>query len=376
MIGKSLFLVSTSNRLSCDQVSQYVSFEQGAVKMEWKSSEYSKNQIIKAGKIIKDSSSSKKEKIENLRVIDNWRASHAYPLHVIYCNLKRNYTKAGYIVAQRLKRLASIIKKLEREPTMSLWTMQDLGGCRVVVPTIDDVYNVAKKYKSSRVRHIPKKEYDYIQQPKNSGYRSYHLVYQFQSDTKETFNRNMLIEIQIRTHLQHLWATALETMGLFTNQALKASNGEEDTLRFFSLISTLFALKENMPIVPKTPENLKDIISELELLEGKYNFLGMLSGIRVAVDRNDEKISKSRGYCILILNYTTRLLRLKFYNPSQIDEATKDYDQIESNGSEDKIDAVLVSVSSFSTLKAAYPNYFSDIEAFVTVVNKIRKQTK
>lgn len=195
--------------------------------MEWKSPEYSKTQIIKAGKIIKNSVSNLEECQMALNAIDNWRASHAFPLQVIYCHLKRKYDKPGFIVAQRLKRLASIVKKLEREPTMNLWTMQDLGGCRVIVPTINDVYEVAENYNHSRVRHILKREYDYIKQPKFSGYRSYHLVYQYQSDTKETYNRNMLIEIQIRTYLQHLWATALETMGLFTNQALKASHGKK-----------------------------------------------------------------------------------------------------------------------------------------------------
>lgn len=195
--------------------------------MEWKSPEYSKNQIIKAGKIIKNSASNSEECQMALNAIDNWRASHAFPLQVIYCNLKRKYDKPGFIVAQRLKRLASIVKKLEREQTMNLWTMQDLGGRRVIVPTIDDVYEVAENFNHSRVRHILKREYDYMKQPKFSGYRSYHLVYQYQSDTKETYNRNMLIEIQIRTYLQHLWATALETMGLFTNQALKASHGKK-----------------------------------------------------------------------------------------------------------------------------------------------------
>jgi ppGpp synthetase/RelA/SpoT-type nucleotidyltranferase len=339
--------------------------------MEWKSPEYSKSQIIKAGKTIKESASGSEESKEALKIIDNWRASHAFPLQVIYCHLKRNYDRPNFIVAQRLKRLVSIVRKLEREPTMSLWTIQDLGGCRVVVPTINDVYAVAENYKSSRVRHILKKEYDYIQRPKRSGYRSYHLVYQYQSDTKETYNRNMLIEIQIRTQLQHLWATALETMGLFTNQALKASSGEEDTLRFFALISSMFALKENMPIVPETPENSKDIILELKSLEAKHNYLSMLSAIRVAVDFLDEKNSKRKGYYILVLNYTTRRLRLKFYKPSQIDEATKEYVQIESTRAENKIDAVLVSVSSFSALKAAYPNYFSDIGAFLAAVDEI-----
>lgn len=340
--------------------------------MEWKKPVYSKTQIVNAGKIIKNAQLDNSEYKKALPIIDNWRASHAFPLHVIYCHLKRKYNKRNFIIAQRLKRLDSIVKKLEREVTMNLWTMQDLGGCRVVVCNTNDVYEVAKNYKASRVRHILKKEYDYIQQPKKSGYRSYHMVYQYQSDTKETYNRNMLIEIQIRTLLQHLWATAVETMGLFTKQTLKASKGDKETLRFFALISSLFAIRENMPQVPDTPEKLEDIVEEIKKLDNQYNFLGMLSAIRVAVDHADEtKCEKRSGYCILILNYSTRRLRMKFYKPSQIDKATKEYNQIENTRNEDKIDAVLVSVSSFGALKAAYPNYFSDIEEFVVTITKL-----
>ena len=56
---------------------------------QWTKNEYSKNRIIKAGKeIISDTLSEEKRK-DALTVIDNWRASHAYPLQVIYMNLKR-----------------------------------------------------------------------------------------------------------------------------------------------------------------------------------------------------------------------------------------------------------------------------------------------
>jgi hypothetical protein len=42
-------------------------------------------------------------------------------------------------VAQRLKRLPTILDKLTRIPTMSVTTMHDLGGCRVVFETVDEV---------------------------------------------------------------------------------------------------------------------------------------------------------------------------------------------------------------------------------------------
>lgn len=165
-------------------------------------------------------------------------------------------------------------------------------------------------------------------------------------------------------------------MGLFTNQALKASCGEEDTLRFFALISSLFAQMEDTPIIPGTPDQSEDIINELKQLNSKHNYLNMLSAIRVAVDHVDEQNKNRQGYYILILDYKEMRLWLRFYKPSEIDKATEDYNRIESNRKENQIDAVLVSVSSFSALRAAYPNYFSDIKAFVSAVNKIFKRSR
>ena len=85
----------------------------------WKEVEYSRSQIIKAGKIIRNSDSSTEQIAEK---------------------------NTNIIVAERLKRLDSIVNKLKREPIMSLWTMQDLGGCRFIVPTLEEVYDYANKY--------------------------------------------------------------------------------------------------------------------------------------------------------------------------------------------------------------------------------------
>lgn len=231
----------------------------------WKILEYSKRQINDAGNTIRRDNATPEEINFATQVIDNWRAAHAYPLHVIYMHLRRMAgSRKDIIVVERLKRLDSIIGKLKRETNMDLWRMQDLGGCRFIVPTVNEVFTFAEKYKNSRVRHEYKRTYDYINNPKLSGYRSLHLVYKFHSDTKDTYNQNMLIEIQFRTHLQHVWATALETMGLFTKQALKAGQGDEYVKRFFVLVSSLFALREEYPIIPGTFAEEEKLICEIK----------------------------------------------------------------------------------------------------------------
>ena len=134
---------------------------------QWEIPKYSKSEINRAGSIMANSSSSTENHKQALIILNNWRASHAYPLQVICNNLRLRNPNA--IVVQRLKRLDSITRKLERFPDMSLYRMQDLGGCRVIVDTVDQVYDAIRKYKNSHIRHILKREYNYIQNPKVSG---------------------------------------------------------------------------------------------------------------------------------------------------------------------------------------------------------------
>ena len=159
---------------------------------KWKTPMYSKKEINYAGDIIRKEATTSDEAIRAIEIIDNWRASHAYPMHVFYMNLRRIAGKRNdVIVAERLKRMDSIINKLRREPDMNLWRINDLGGCRIVFPTLDEVVAQSKEFQNSRIRHEFVREYDYISNPKISGYRSIHLVYKFHSDTpnKEMYNQ-------------------------------------------------------------------------------------------------------------------------------------------------------------------------------------------
>lgn len=339
-------------------------------KNKWEVPKYTKSEINKAGKIIADSSSTPKEREEALIILNNWRAAHAYPLQVICSNLRQKNPNA--IVVQRLKRLESITGKIQRFPEMQLYKMQDLGGCRVIVDTIEQVYSAIKKYKSSRIRHILKREYDYIANPKKSGYRSYHMVYQFHSDSKDTYNKNMFIEIQFRTKLQHMWATAVEMMGIYTKSNLKSSQGDQDILRFFTLVSSLFAIEEKMPICPNTSDFADELISEIKSLDKKNNIISTLSGLNVSI-KHANKIYNQKDknlYYILLLNYEEMTVTVKPFKSSNLETATKLYERIE-QGSD--LNVVLVSASSFETLRLAYPNYFADISYFVQKLRNVIK---
>ena len=345
----------------------YWSMAKVSLVTNWEQPQYSKNKIEKAGKIIANPESTDEEFDNALIILNNWRSSHAYPLQVITNNLRRNNTNA--LVVQRLKRLDSIIGKIRRFPEMSLYKMQDLGGCRVIVDSLSQVYWSIAKFKTSHIRHILKKENDYILNPKASGYRSYHMVYQYHSDDNETYNKNMLIEIQFRTKLQHIWATAVEVMGIYTKSQLKASIGNEDILRFFVLASSIFAQMENMPVCPNTVDDRQILIEEMRKIDKKLNIVSRLSAISVAINHTNEKMD-GKGYYLLQLNFQKKVLRVNGFNTNQIDLATTVYNKIESLKNPD-MDAVLVSATSFEELKAAYPNYFTDISTFVSMMREL-----
>jgi hypothetical protein len=83
---------------------------------------------------------------------------------------------------------------------------------------------------------------------------------------------------QIRSRLQHSWATAVETAQLFTGQALKSKikRANEDWLRFSALTSSAFALKEECPKVPDTPDDKDEIAGELYALMHRADIMQSL----------------------------------------------------------------------------------------------------
>ena len=158
-------------------------------------------------------------------------------------------------------------------------------------------------------------------------------------------------------------------MGVYTKSQLKASMGDEDVLRFFSLVSSVFAIVEETPVVPNTSENLIEIVDEIKEIDFRCNIVNRLSAINVAI-RNTKKEDFKGGYYILKLNYGKRVLSIYPFKPSQIEQATQLYNEIEKLN-DNNIDAVLISANSMESVRAAYPNYFADIEVFVETMRKL-----
>lgn len=114
-------------------------------------------------------------------------------------------------VKTRLKRPESIVRKMDRYGVPLTAdnieaTLNDVAGVRVICSFISDIYSLADALlKQDDVTLIRRK--DYIQHPKENGYRSLHLIIEipvFLHDQK----RMMKVEVQLRTTAMDWWASA------------------------------------------------------------------------------------------------------------------------------------------------------------------------
>lgn len=197
--------------------------------------QYSKNQVNRAGDILvaPDAYSAEDQEWAS-RVLTNWRACHGYPINTFQATLRQKLKAidGDAIVAQRLKRAPSIIFKLQRFDGMKLARMQDIAGLRAVVSSVLKVRKLAAAYRGAQFKHVLISSKNYIDEPKEDGYRSIHLIYRYANDGAPSYN-GLSLELQLRTRLQHAWATAVETMGTFLGQALKSGQGEGQWRSFF-----------------------------------------------------------------------------------------------------------------------------------------------
>lgn len=113
-------------------------------------------------------------------------------------------------IKSKIKKPASIVKKLQKmDKEISLESimdnLDDIAGIRVICAFIDDVYKIREMLiKQDDIKLISEK--DYIKNPKENGYRSYHLIIEvpvFFSDKKQWVR----VEIQIRTVAMDFWAS-------------------------------------------------------------------------------------------------------------------------------------------------------------------------
>lgn len=311
---------------------------------------------------------------EAFRIANSWRDAHAYPMRSIRYSVlwHMRESRAEGITAARLKRMQAIRRKLRRIK-LNLNQLQDLGGCRAILSDIDSVHALVASLKQ-KTRHELQKEDDYIESPKADGYRSHHLIFRFNPPASDlVIFGGKRIELQVRTRLQHAWATAVEAVGLFRGEHLKNNQGSRDWLRLFSLMSAEFAEAERCPVPPGTPEG-PERRAEIRRLANSLGAISVLDGVRYGVRGTDAPLAPGYRptYYLIRFDHTSKAVHVEPYNKPR--SATDSYDSAEEQDNKTGLDTqnvVLVEVDKIENLKAAYPNYFGDVELFKTQLRAV-----
>jgi putative GTP pyrophosphokinase len=208
----------------------------------------SKTQVNRAGELIRDfvahvraettDAFMQTHTVEEINAADeivrHFRACHQGPLTSATMGLRSMVITEGCSleVTQRLKRYGTMIDKLQRQPAMNLSRMQDVGGCRAVLNSVDEINRVTRRLRrNGRAQRVV----DYIAAPAESGYRGVHVITEYHERS---------IEVQLRTQIQHAWAISVERVGGRLREDLKSGSGPPELLQFFGVASEGMAMEE------------------------------------------------------------------------------------------------------------------------------------
>lgn len=356
---------------------------------------YSGKQVEKAGIAFRDPDTLLKdsEKFDKLvDVLSYWRSCHEKPLEsalkIVESTVLKKDDKA--IFAKRLKRYISIVRKLNRFKCMSLKNMQDIGGCRAIISNEEKLRQSVQDLKDLECFKDASGKYrfkDYIKKPKEDGYRSYHLIGRFPDE--EGGFRN--IEVQLRTRIQHYWATALEIVDLFTDQVLKSNEGDPVWKNFFIQISKQFAIMESVRLFEQFSDEKKlqrysqklrrseeflNSCSEAKKICQQLNVFEKLNAFSESLKVIDEELAKkpNSGYALLTIDTSKKEVLSMLFPAGQGDAADAAHAYIKAEKEHVKNDGMIVALVSSSAvggIKEAYPNYFADSSEFIKYLHLV-----
>lgn len=341
----------------------------------------SKKRVNRAGENVRNRNVSPRD----LRVIEEWRAAHRAVLNTFQATLRGRTRYLDVTVAQRHKRRRTIFDKLLRFPKMKLVRMDDVAGCRLIFESIEALYQFRKEFHRARFNHKLRNDpdrYDYIKNPKDTGYRGVHDVYEYdvRSRTGQQY-AGLYVEIQYRTLVQHAWATTVEVIGFVTENQPKFERGDDRYQHAMALASEILARAHENSTGPFPDKGNKELVAEFLALDEDIHLVQTLRGLNSA-----ENVVSSKKNAILIFSGTEGDLEIIEYRDAT--DALRRLFELEEErpGS----DIVLVRADTSEEVRIAFRNYFSDPGEFLrlleegctklsgkkSVVRKLRRHTQ
>lgn len=176
----------------------------------------------------------------------------------------------------RVKKISSIIDKANRK-NIKLEEVEDyiedIAGIRIICQFVEDIYRVVELIKR-RDDLIIKEEKDYVKHPKESGYRSYHIIIYYNVVGIDG-SKKIHVEIQIRTLAMNFWAIIEHSLQYKYNKEIP----KQITNKLFNAAESVYWLDYEMSEIrneivdaQKCFKLKSDIVQEvLNDLENLYN---------------------------------------------------------------------------------------------------------
>ena len=325
------------------------------------------------------------EKLE----FDNFREAHNIIIKLFTIELKKVNFSKQHLTASRNKRIETIISKLCRPEKPKLDRIHDIAGTRIIfenIKSLEDYIDILENTELVNFKekiNEDKNRYNYIKNPKSDGYRSIHKVFYYSSNipystlNEKSFNlENKKIELQLRTRLQHIWATTVEIYDIINKSNIKTGTHNKLETKeglFFKKCSLVFEGIESND-VEKIKININEIFRDKDLVE-IYN---RLKGIKNIKNIQLPKTLGSDEVFILITDLNKG--KTTFFTTDPIEKNDKQdtflinasYRRLEEKNTKGEYILLLLTLGDIKKLKNVYPNYFLNTNEFISILKKYK----
>lgn len=218
---------------------------------------------------------------DDLRLLDEYRRSFGTAYETVVGRIRRTLSLEP--TGRPAKSTTAIIDKLHRE-SIRLTQIQDIAGCRLVVSDVAVQEQIVELLKNL----FPESTIVDRRTHPSYGYRAIHVIVAVE---------DKLVEIQIRTELQHQWAEISEKLSDMIDPAIKYGMGNTSALSILTDLRELVeavetgesALAQLVGLPNPTEELKQQIVSrQVQLSQAKQQVARMLKDVIVRLERARE----------------------------------------------------------------------------------------
>lgn len=313
-------------------------------------SKLTKSQIRKLGDSIKINTRDISN--DNLELLQQYRTSYKETLSLVFTSLT-TLTKSVYtesILSYRIKRIDSIIRKLERKPEMQLDRMWDIVGCRCILKNEKQIRKLEGKIKD-HFFVIERQTRDYYKRESVTGYKSLHLYIRLNE------NHSDVIEIQLRTKDDHNWATLVEITDLLLDD--NAKEAKDYTKTKFGQFHKLLSKKENLD------EEETRYILDTVIVNNLYNLISKTfinNYVEVRSQWVNNEKSKFKNFFVIVSQKDKypQIQSFESYEKAEIE-----YFNLFKNDSKANVLLTYLQNNCYEQISIAYSNYILTTHVFI-----------